>query len=124
MHASEYFGCCGLRIVAGYNPSLFSSQLSSLDQIRKDLDRTIRSLACVSGKSHNSVTSVLNEKQNTAYASVMAEYGFELLRVFPNYNENKQPLYLYFKEGGLMTDLPPLKVKDEKTPPKSPASRV
>lgn len=74
-------------------------------------------------EAHNNSLIVLNAGQNQHYAKPLIEFGYELLKKFENWNESRQPLYLYFKSGGPKVALPFPKVKDESPRKSSTASR-
>lgn len=125
MIATSFYGCCGLRVIADIAPSgvaqpkgLSASEMVQ-NQILNILSTNDQLKSGGQKESHNSSLIVLNKAQNDAYAEGLSALGYSVIKEFPNWNERKQPLFLYFKEGGPKADLPAaVKVKNE--PPRKP----
>lgn len=126
MIATTFYGCCGLRVIADIVPShpVTTKGLSASEMVQNQ----IRDILAVhqmmnSGgqkNTHNSSLIVLNKAQNDAYAEGLTALGYSVIKEFPNWNEHKQPLFLYFKEGGPKADLPDAVVKVKNEPPRKP----
>lgn len=114
MNRNDFPACCGLRVVTNIAPSLWSAPLSATEQVRKELKAMfVKGGPLCSHNHRNQLVStliVLNKVQYDKYNQVLLDEGYILLVQFPNWNEHKQPLYLYFKEGG------PMDAKPEKAP--------
>jgi hypothetical protein len=128
MIATNFYGCCGLRVIAEIVPNMApTSKISAQDNVYNQIRSILQShQTLVSGgqeSTHNSSLIVLNDQQRKSFEETLFSLGYEFLKKFPNWNERKQPLYLYFKEGGPKADLPAPKtapkVKDEtlRSPP-------
>lgn len=134
MITTTFYGCCGLRVIADIQANaLPTTQNPAQDQVFNQIRSILfQNPTMASGGQknvHNSSLIVLNQGQQDAYGKALISLGYEIIKEFPNWNERKQPLYLYFKEGGLKADLPtlpekaPQKVKDETPRKSSTASR-
>lgn len=129
MLATTFYGCCGLRVIADIVPNapVTPKGLSASEIVQNQ----IRNMLAISNilrsggqkETHNSSLIVLNKAQNDAYAEGLAALGYSVIKEFSNWNERKQPLFLYFKEGGPKADLPAAVVKVKNEPPrKSPTA--
>lgn len=131
MIATTFYGCCGLRVIADIVPNAPPTPkgLSSSEMVQNQIRGTLATHDILrSGgqkEAHNSSLIVLNKAQNDAYAEGLTALGYSVIKEFSNWNERKQPLFLYFKEGGPKADLPAAVVKVPNAPPRKspPASR-
>lgn len=120
MHTRPFESCCGLTIIANISSDKpVGGKETAQDMVKRQFLHILKDTAtCSAFTRYNSSLVVLNKGQNDAYAGAMKELGYELLKEFENWNEHNQPLYLYFKSGGLKKDLPlpAPKVKDAPPP--------
>lgn len=127
MKVSNFDACCGLKVISGFNTGgVFWGSTTPKDQLRKDLRTMLTSDPMKTNHNgrHNSSLVALNGAQKEAYTEVLKEFGFEEILQFKNRNENSQPLYLYFKDGGPISELPSVSVPAPDKTPKKPTVKT